>query len=66
MLALATSSRHPAIAIAIANANFPDQKLVAPAVLLYLILSIVLAVPYLNWVKAKHADTTADKKQVAT
>ena len=65
VLALATSSRHPAIAIAIANANFPDQKLVAPAVLLYLILSIVLAVPYLNWVK-KHADTSADRKQVAT
>ena len=66
VLALATSSRHPAIAIAIANANFPDQKLVAPAVLLYLILSIVLAVPYLNWVKPKQADTSADKKQVAT
>ncbi len=65
VLALATSSRHPAIAIAIANANFPDQKLAVPAVLLYLLLSAILALPYLNWVKGKDARTTAEKKQVA-
>jgi len=64
VLALATSSRHPAIALAIANANFPDQKLDAPAVLLYLLLSTILAVPYLNWIKGKDARTAAEKKQV--
>jgi bile acid:Na+ symporter, BASS family len=39
VLALATASRHPAIAVAIAHANFPQQKLVLPAVLIYLIIS---------------------------
>jgi bile acid:Na+ symporter, BASS family len=39
VLALATSSRHPAIAVAIAHANFPQQKLVVPAIILYLIVS---------------------------
>jgi bile acid:Na+ symporter, BASS family len=39
VLALATSSRHPAIAVAIAHANFPQQKLAVPAIILYLIVS---------------------------
>jgi BASS family bile acid:Na+ symporter len=39
VLALATTSRHPAIAIAIAHANFPQQKLAVPAIVLYLIVS---------------------------
>jgi BASS family bile acid:Na+ symporter len=43
VLSLATASRHPGVAIAIAHANFPQQKLVAPAVLLYLIVSGILA-----------------------
>ena len=41
-LALATACRHPGLAIAIAHANFPQQKLVVPAVGLYLIISAVL------------------------
>jgi bile acid:Na+ symporter, BASS family len=39
VLALATASRHPAIAVAIAHANFPRQKLAVPAIVLYLIVS---------------------------
>jgi bile acid:Na+ symporter, BASS family len=42
VLAMATASRHPALALAIAHANFPQQKLAAPAVLLYLIVSGVV------------------------
>jgi BASS family bile acid:Na+ symporter len=42
VLALATSARHPAIAVAIAQANFPNQKLVVPAIVLYLIVSGIL------------------------
>ena len=42
VLALATASRHPALAVAIAQANFPQQKLALPAVLLYLIVSTVV------------------------
>jgi len=42
VLAMATASRHPALALAIAHANFPQQKLVVPTVILYLIVSGVV------------------------
>jgi bile acid:Na+ symporter, BASS family len=42
VLAMATASRHPGLALAIAHANFPGQKLVGPLVLLYLIVSGVV------------------------
>jgi bile acid:Na+ symporter, BASS family len=38
-LALATANRHPGVALAIASANFPAQKLAAPAIALYLIVA---------------------------
>lgn len=47
-LALSTVSRHPGIAIAIANINFPEQKLALAAILLYLLLSAVVTIPYLK------------------
>jgi BASS family bile acid:Na+ symporter len=50
VLAIATSSRHPGLALAIAKANFPDQiMLVAGAVVIYLILRALLAIPYNRW-----------------
>lgn len=51
VLALATATRHPAVALAIAHANFPDQKLAAPVVILYLLLSGVLSAVYLAWAR---------------
>jgi bile acid:Na+ symporter, BASS family len=39
VLAQATASRHPGLALAIAHANFPEQKLVVPTVILYVIVS---------------------------
>ena len=54
-LAFATASRHPGIAIAIAHANFPNQKLAVPAVFLYVILSVVLSALYLKWFKHEEA-----------
>src|SRR4029453_16753507 len=54
-LALATASRHPAVALAIAHANFPAQTLAAAAVFLYLILSGILSAVYLSWVKRQRA-----------
>lgn len=51
VLALATAARHPAVALGIAHANFPNQKLAAPAVVLYLIVSTVLSALYLKWIK---------------
>jgi BASS family bile acid:Na+ symporter len=55
VLALSTASRHPGIALAIASASFPGQKLVLGAVLLYLIVNAVVSLPYLNWRRRHHA-----------
>jgi BASS family bile acid:Na+ symporter len=50
VLAIATASRHPGLALAIAKANFPEQgALVAGAVVIYLILRLILAIPYSRW-----------------
>jgi BASS family bile acid:Na+ symporter len=49
VLALSSAVRHPAVALAIASANFPDQKLVVPAVFLYLLVNAVVSIPYLVW-----------------
>jgi BASS family bile acid:Na+ symporter len=49
MLALASASRHPAVAVALARANFPDDKLVMPAVLLYLVVCAIVTIPYVQW-----------------
>jgi BASS family bile acid:Na+ symporter len=51
VLALATATRHPGVALIIANANLPDEKLVAPAVLLYLLVSAITSAPYVMWRK---------------
>jgi bile acid:Na+ symporter, BASS family len=55
VLAFATASRHPAVGMAIAHANFPEQRLVATAVFLYVLLSGVLSALYLSWVKRQRA-----------
>jgi hypothetical protein len=40
------------VAIAIATANFADQKQIAvAAVLLFLVVDIVVSIPYVKWVK---------------
>ena len=59
VLAISSATRHPAIAIAIAQANFPDQKLAPAAVLLYVLVSVIAAVPYLKWTKRQQARTPA-------
>lgn len=49
-LAIATPARHPGLALAIAQANYPEQgRLVAGAVVIYLLLRVLLSVPYLHW-----------------
>jgi BASS family bile acid:Na+ symporter len=57
VLALATASRHPAVALAIAHANFPQQTLAAAAVFLYVILSVIVSAPYLSWVKRRRVES---------
>jgi BASS family bile acid:Na+ symporter len=49
-LALSTASRHPGVPIAIAAANFPNQTLVVPAVLMFAIVGAIVAAPYLKWI----------------
>ncbi len=48
VLALSTACRHPAIALSIAAANFPEERFGAP-ILLYVLLGAIVAVPYLAW-----------------
>jgi BASS family bile acid:Na+ symporter len=57
VLALATATRHPAIALAIAGANFQQQRAVLAVVVLYLLVSTVAAFPYVAWRKRRHAAT---------
>ena len=48
VLALSTACRHPAIALAIASANFPGERF-GGTLLLYLLLNLLLGIPYLAW-----------------
>ena len=51
VLAMATASRHPGVALAIAHINFPGEKSLAAAVLLFLVVNAVLSIPYVAWRK---------------
>jgi len=51
VLAIATSTRHPGLAMAIATAALSDQKLALAAVALYLLVNIVVGAPYVIWRK---------------
>lgn len=59
VLAFSTASRHPGVALAIASANFPGQKLVLGAVLLYLIVNAIVSIPYVEWRKKAHSSIEA-------
>ena len=55
-LAISTACRHPAIALAIANATYPQEKLVGGAILLYLVLNILVSIPYVRWQRLKSGE----------
>ena len=64
-LALATASRHPGLAIAIAGANFPAQlKLGTGTIIIYLLLSQILFIPYKRW-RRKASDDNVGAATVA-
>lgn len=46
VLALSTASRHPAIALAIAKVNFPDEPYLGAAIVLFLLVNLVVGIPY--------------------
>jgi bile acid:Na+ symporter, BASS family len=48
-LALSTASRHPALALAIAGVNIPEERHVIHAVLLYIVVSALITIPYVAW-----------------
>jgi BASS family bile acid:Na+ symporter len=51
LLAMASGARHPGVAMALLHANFPEEKLILPAVLLYLLVGVLVAMPYIQWAK---------------
>lgn len=60
-LALAATTRHPGIALMIANANFTDKR-VGLAVMLYLLASVVVGSLYQAWLKRSNAHSAASGK----
>lgn len=55
VLAMATASRHPGVAVAVAHSAFPSEQLAVPAVLAYLVVQTLVAAPYLRWVRGSRA-----------
>jgi BASS family bile acid:Na+ symporter len=49
VLALATASRHPGVALAIAQLTFPEETSITAALLLYLLAGMVVTLPYVRW-----------------
>ena len=47
VLALSTVSRHPAIALAVAKLNFPNEPYLGATILLYLLVLAVITLPYM-------------------
>jgi len=60
VLALSTACRHPAIALSIAGASFPEERFGA-AILLYVLLSFFAGIPYLAW-QRRHAQAIVQQR----
>jgi BASS family bile acid:Na+ symporter len=58
VLALASASRHPGIALAIASANFPLDRF-GGFLLLYLVVSAIVSIPYMKWRKTTVVEAMA-------
>ncbi len=62
VLALSNASRHPGVAIALGASLYPDQKkLIAVAVLLYLIVATIATIPYTQWRRKRHERIIRDQ-----
>jgi BASS family bile acid:Na+ symporter len=64
VLALATASRHPGIAITLATANMPEtfKKLVIAVVILYLAVVAIVMTPFLEWLSRNQTGKRADAR----
>ena len=49
VLALSTTSRHPAVALSVALGSGVDKMPALAAVLLYVIVAVLISVPYVAW-----------------
>ena len=58
-LALSTASRHPGVAIAIAQASAPDDHAITAAILLAFLVSTLATIPYVKWRKRTHMQVHA-------
>ena len=58
VLALSTATRHPAIALAIATANFPNEPYLGATIVLYLLVAAVVSLPYV-WRQQRLTTVTA-------
>jgi BASS family bile acid:Na+ symporter len=58
VLALSTACRHPAIALALASANFPHERF-GGMIALYLLVNLVVGAAYLAWAKRRFGDAVS-------
>ncbi|MGH7358585.1 MAG: hypothetical protein ACREJR_07215, partial [Candidatus Rokuibacteriota bacterium] len=58
-LAIASSIRHPGVALTIARLNFPEEPLAPAAVLLFLLVSVIATLPYGAWRRHVHVGRAA-------
>ena len=52
VLSLASATRHPGLAMAIATANFPAER-IGGVLLLYLLVGAVVGIPFIKWEKSR-------------
>jgi BASS family bile acid:Na+ symporter len=55
VLGLATGTRHPGVALAIAGTMFPEAHMVIAVVLLHLVVGALVSGPYVKWRHREHA-----------
>jgi bile acid:Na+ symporter, BASS family len=55
VLAIFTASRHPGVAMAVGMANAPGEMRVLGAVLLYFIMNLIIAIPYMAWRRTRES-----------
>lgn len=58
VLALAASLRHPGVALAVVNADFAGYKLASAAVVLYLLVGMIVTIPYVKWRTRLHVEAS--------
>src|SRR5262249_35798302 len=59
-LAIASSTRHPGVALAIARLNFPEETRVPAAVCLFLLVNALVTLPYGTWRPRQRAARAAE------